>query len=231
MKLLKLFAGKLPAGLERWKYPTLILLLGVALVLWPARSKSEDTVQVRESEPAQTVSEEDAAVYRQRTERELESVLSQIDGAGRVRVMLTLRTGPETRYQTDRSVTERSEGDRTDRSSEEKTVILDRGSAYHEPAVVTTAYPAFQGALILAEGGGDPKLRLELSAAVAALLGLSYAMPTVGAVITGLLGGRLLDLLPVSQVLYIAAAISALGSVFALLGTRKAPDKAAAEET
>lgn len=179
MKLLKQLAGKLPAGLERWKYPALILLLGVALVLWPVRSKGENAVQVRESEPSPEVSEEDAAAYRQRTERELESVLSQIEVAGRVRVMLTLRTGPETRYQTDRSVTERSEGDRTEWSSEEKTVILDRGSAYHEPAVVTTAYPAFQGALILAEGGGDPKLRLELSAAVAALLGLGADQITV----------------------------------------------------
>lgn len=60
---------------------------------------------------------------------------------------------------------------------------------------------------------------------------LINAMPTVGAVITGLMGGRLLDILPVSQVLYIAAAISALGTILALLGTRKAPDKVERQET
>lgn len=60
---------------------------------------------------------------------------------------------------------------------------------------------------------------------------LINAMPTVGAVITGLMGGRLLDMLPVSQVLYIAAAISAVGSILALLGTGKAPDRAEQENT
>ena len=59
---------------------------------------------------------------------------------------------------------------------------------------------------------------------------LINAMPTVGAVITGLIGGRLLDILPVSQVLYIAAAVSCLGTVLALLGTRKAPDKGEQEQ-
>ena len=35
---------------------------------------------------------------------------------------------------------------------EEKTVLLEQGSAYHEPALVGLAYPVFQGALVVAEG-------------------------------------------------------------------------------
>lgn len=59
---------------------------------------------------------------------------------------------------------------------------------------------------------------------------LINAMPTVGSVISGLIGGRLLDILPVSQVLYAAAVLSLLGTVLALLGTRKASDKVEREQ-
>ena len=83
------------------------------------------------------------------------------------------------RYQTDRREQTEQEGERSSREAEEKTVMQNRGSAYNEPAVVSTAYPVFQGALIVAEGGGDPEVRLRLSAAVSALLGLGADQITV----------------------------------------------------
>ena len=112
-------------------------------------------------------------------ERELSGMLSQVEGAGKVQVMLTLKTGPASQYQTDRSLTASREGEKESQSSEERTVMIGRGSAYDEPAVVSTAYPVFQGALIVAEGGADPSVRYQLSAAVAALLGLGVDQITV----------------------------------------------------
>lgn len=163
---------RLPALLERFKYPIGVLLLGLALVLLPVRGGGGEPAQ----ETAPAASEQPAAgsaeAYRSAVERELESLLSQMEGAGRVRVMLTLKTGPAARYQSDRSATESRDGDRVSASTEEKTVMLERGSAYNEPAIVSTAYPVFQGALVVAEGGGDERVRLRLSGAVAALLGL-----------------------------------------------------------
>ncbi len=169
--------GKLPSLLERYKYPALILLLGVFLVLLPSggeksAQQSPPETEAAEGEPA----DED---YRAKMERELEALLSQVAGAGRVKVMLTMKTGPATRYQTDRSVSASREGDRENQSSEERTVMIGRGSAYDEPAVVSTAYPVFQGAVIVAEGGADPSVRYQLSAAVAALLGLGADQITV----------------------------------------------------
>ena len=96
-----------------------------------------------------------------------------------MRVMLTLRTGPAARYQTDRSERRSTDGDQTSSASEEKTVMLDRGNAYNVPAIVSTEYPVFQGALIVAEGGADPTVRYQLSAAVAGLLGLGADRITV----------------------------------------------------
>jgi stage III sporulation protein AG len=93
--------------------------------------------------------------------------------------MLTLETGPASNFQTDRSESRSTESDRENRTTEEKTVMMDRGSAYDEPAVVSTAFPVFRGALIVAEGGDDPVIRYQLSAAVAALLDLGADQITV----------------------------------------------------
>ena len=177
MKIGKELLGKVPAFLERYKYPIFVLFIGLALVLLPS-GRSEPAKQelpqvtVTESEP-----EDDD--YRLRMERELGALLSQVDGAGRVKVMLTLKTGPASRFQTDRSVSSSREGERESQSTEERTVMIGKGSAYDEPAVVSTVYPVFQGALIVAEGGADPSIRYQLSAAVAALLGLGTDQITV----------------------------------------------------
>ena len=177
MKISKELLGKLPAWLERYKYPALILLLGVFLVLWPSGRK--ETAEPKMPEPAATENTREDEDYCAKMEQQLAALLSQVDGAGRVKVMLTLKTWPSSQYQTDRSVSTSREGERESQSSEERTVMFGRGSAYDEPAVVSTAYPVFQGALIVAEGGADPSVRYQLSAAVAALLGLGADQITV----------------------------------------------------
>ena len=169
---------KLPKLLDRFKYPLGILLLGVALLLWPSRKTEEPAA----AEPVPAVTEESGETgedYCRSMEQRLEALLCQVEGAGKVRVLLSLKSGPAASYQTDVNTEERPEGEGTVRSREEKTVILSRGSAYDELAVVRTAYPVFQGALIVAEGGADPVVRAQLSAAVAALLDLGADQITV----------------------------------------------------
>lgn len=183
MKLEWKLPAKLPAFLERYKYPILIVLLGVILMLWPSHEKQEEPYQEPqrsfETVQAEPAAQDNGMEYCRRTEQKLEAALSQIHGAGRVRVMLTLKSGPAASYQTDKTRTETQEGERSSLSSEEKTVMVDRGSAYNEPAVVSTVYPVFQGALIVAEGGADETVRYQLCAAVSALLGLGTDQITV----------------------------------------------------
>ena len=169
---------KLPKLLDRFKYPLAVLILGVGLLLWPGRSPSKPVDA--EPLPAATEPEADGGeAYRAEVERRLEALLCQVEGAGRVRVLLTLKAGPAASYQTDLRTEERPAEGGSSLSREEKTVILSRGNAYDELAVVQTAYPVFQGALVVAEGGADPKVRLQLSAAVAALLDLGADQITV----------------------------------------------------
>ena len=112
-------------------------------------------------------------------EQRLTDMLSKIDGAGRVEVMLTLRTGSRTRFQTDTQTSEDTGAEESRRSEERKTVILSEGSAYDKAAVSAVDYPLFQGALIVSEGADTASVRLALTQAVAALTGLSSDQITV----------------------------------------------------
>ena len=166
--------GRLAKMLKKYKYAALVLLLGIALLLLPS-GKSKKEVQ-----DSKTVSAElDDDGYAALTEQRLTQMLSQIDGAGRVEVMLTLRTGGRTRYQTDTQLSESTTEDGTQKSEERKTVILSEGSAYDKAAVAAVDYPLFQGALILSEGADSASVKLALIQAVSALTGLSSDQITV----------------------------------------------------
>lgn len=160
---------KILAGLKKYKYAVLVLLLGIALMLLPFGKKEETTeteVQVG------TLSDE---AYAQALEQRLEDMLCQVSGAGQVRVMLTLQTGSRTEYQTDTQISDSE----TQSQEERKTVILSEGSAYDKAAVSAVQYPRFQGALILCQGADQSTVRLSLVNAVAALTGLSSGQITV----------------------------------------------------
>ena len=165
--------GKLGKGLKKYKYAVLVLLLGVALLLLPGKKE-----QPQETAAPQSTAEDDDA-YAAMMEQRLTDMLSKIDGAGKVEVMLTLRTGSRTRFQTDTQTSEDTGADETRRSEERKTVILSEGSAYDKAAVSAVDYPLFQGALIVSEGADAASVRLALTQAVAALTGLSSDQITV----------------------------------------------------
>ena len=160
---------KILAGLKKYKYAVLILLLGIALMLLPFGKKEEaPEAEVQED----TLTDE---AYAQALEQRLEDMLCQVSGAGQVRVMLTMQTGSRTEYQTDTQIS----NSETQSQEERKTVILSEGSAYDKAAVSAVQYPRFQGALILCQGADQSTVRLSLVNAVAALTGLSSGQITV----------------------------------------------------
>lgn len=91
--------GQAAQLIRKYRIPLLVFLLGVALVLIPSRTKKE--------EPQQTSAEAAETDFNlSATQKQLETLLSAIDGAGRVRLMLTLSSGERIVYQTDsRTVT------------------------------------------------------------------------------------------------------------------------------
>lgn len=135
----------------KYKYPILVLLVGLALLALP---KGEPPEQV--TLPAETVAVD--------LERRLEALLSQIAGAGQVRVLLTEDTGRETVYQTDTQ---------TDADSlREDTVIVEDSARMETGLVRRTLEPSYRGAVILCQGADAPGVKLAIVEAVRCVTGL-----------------------------------------------------------
>lgn len=102
----------------------------------------------------------DASAYQEQLEQRLEELISQMAGAGKTTVMLTLETGEEAIYALDT----RSEP----QQSQQTHVLLEDGSALKE----TIYQPQVRGAAVLCEGGGDVRIAAKITAMVGALLDL-----------------------------------------------------------
>lgn len=185
MKLPEQWREKLSGLWSRYRYPLIVLMLGLLLVLWPgkqAKSAEVAGASASASGPSEQQSELSSfseQTYCRQTEQKLEQILGKIASAGRVKVMLTLQSGTSTQYQTDVSSQTSGTGEQQEQSLEQKTVMLSKGSSYNEAAVVKTEYPTFRGALIVCEGGDEPAVRLQIVNAVSALLGLGADKITV----------------------------------------------------
>lgn len=140
----------------KYKYPILIVLVGLGLMLLPGRSEP-----VPEQTPAETVSE---ATLEDR----LEAILSQIEGAGQVRVLLTEDSGRETLYQTD----SQSQSGDSGSSRSDDTVLVEDGSRVETGLVRQTLEPKYRGAVVLCQGADQPVVQLAIVNAVRCVTGL-----------------------------------------------------------
>lgn len=168
---------KLPQLFARYKYVLLVVIVGVALLLWP--SSGPDGKESETPASAETV-----AFSVEELEARLEKALSAAKGVGRVRIVLTLKTDMEVLLSQDESVSQRREWNDGqlsvyDTQSDTKTVMGSDSSSGGEPVVVGRVYPEFKGALIVCDGGGDPAVRLQIVEAVSALTGLGSDKITV----------------------------------------------------
>lgn len=152
---------KLWNSLGRYKYVLLVMAAGALLLLLPSGERGK-----AEPEPVTANAEEDFSV--EALEEKLEAALSRVEGAGDVKVVLTVRSGMRRVLAQNSSL----EQDGSAVQRENQTVVVSAGSGQQETVLVQQVYPQFQGALVVAEGGGDPAIRLKLTEAVAALTGL-----------------------------------------------------------
>lgn len=153
--------------LGKYQYVLILLLVGVFLLALPIGGKKPDATPEVKSQAGG----EDTALSWTDLEERLEKALSQIEGVGEVRVVLTLKEGP-------RQVLAQ-EGKVGENSHETTTVLASPSSGVREPVTVQELGPSYQGALVVAQGADDPQVRLALSQAVSALTGLGADKITI----------------------------------------------------
>ncbi len=123
----------------------------------------------------QTVKEDDAnafaASYTADLEKRLTDLLSRVEGAGKVCVMVTLDDSFENEYAAEKSVS----GD----SYEATYPSFKNGSGKEEGLLLKVRRPKVRGAAIVAQGADDPRVKAALTDAAAAVLGVSSARVSV----------------------------------------------------
>ena len=151
---LKDFKKRITDGFKQYKYAVLILILGLALMLIPGKRAVSQT-----AEPQQEVQTQSLDVCAL-----LEEILSQIQGAGKVRVLLSEAAGQRTVYQTDSDIS----GD----SSRLDTVIITDGDRAQNGLIQQVDPPTYLGAIIVCQGGDRAEVRLAIAEAVSRYTGL-----------------------------------------------------------
>lgn len=152
-------AGKIPKWLQRYRYPILIVLVGLVLLMLPGRSATDDT---------ETPSAEVSRTEQADPARELEEILAQISGVGKVRVMLSVGTGQITVYQQDEDSTGSDSG-----SSVRRETVTVTDAERNEQALITQIIPAaYQGAVVVCQGAQSASVRLAVVEAVCKATGL-----------------------------------------------------------
>ena len=130
----------------------LILIIGVVLMV---AAGGHD----RKKEAVSTANE----IAVEDEEKRLADILSQIDGAGEVSVMITYYSSTEKDIAYETKIASR--GDKSETSEDKKAVMTDG-----EPMVVKEVYPQVKGVIVTAQGAGNTAVKAAISEAVSSSL-------------------------------------------------------------
>lgn len=153
--------GKLTANIPKWfykyRYPIGILLIGLALLMIPGKQKTESPSQVESTE-----------IQQPDTAQQLAQILGQIEGVGKIKVMLTVAAGETTLYQNDQNI---DSANGTSSVRQETVIIAD--SDRNQTALITQVLPPkYQGAVVVCQGADLPSVKWAIVEAVSKATGL-----------------------------------------------------------
>lgn len=156
---IKKITAKLHELTIKYKYAIVVLMIGLVLLMIPGKqSKETETLKEPMTLAGQKTVSEDS----------LAQILQSVEGAGKVKVLLSMGTGEETVYQTDTEVS--SSGDSSEQTI--KTVIV-TDSQRCESGLIRQINPAaYKGAIVVCQGADSPAVRLAVTQAVSKITGL-----------------------------------------------------------
>ena len=168
-------------------YLIMLVAAGMLLMLWgrternAAHPEYPQAVPVFAYQPDETPPPGQSTRPERALEEELEAFFSLVEGAGRVRVMVSASGGRETVFAVDTTsnhsyLMEEDAGggtrDQRQISTQEQTVIITDRNGLDQPLILREIEPRIEGVVIIAEGGDDPFVRDALTRAAIAVLGV-----------------------------------------------------------
>ena len=176
---------------EKWKWKQikkehwiLLLLVGILIMTLciPTEQRSQDGenqyhVQTDITESRSSQGQDDEL---RRYEEQLENLLSLMDGAGKVKVMITESASRTAVVEKDQPYSiqmsqdgESSDSTKQQQENREETTVFERDSQGNEtPYVSKTLAPEIEGILVLAQGGDNSVTAKNITESVMALFGI-----------------------------------------------------------
>jgi stage III sporulation protein AG len=156
---------KLIHWIKKYRYPILILLIGLLLMVLPGKREDKEKM----------VSESIVSDAKADPSKELAQILGRIQGVGKVEVLLTVKVGESTIYQTDEDLSTSENGSKV----RKETVIITGADRQQQALVTQILSPEYLGAVIVCQGGDSTQVRLAVVEAVSKATGLGADKITV----------------------------------------------------
>lgn len=155
----KIIQGRLKQFLHKYRYATIVLLIGLILLMLPERkTQTQITTPQSDMRVDQNAIEPDSLV----------EILESIDGAGKVKVLLSVAKGAETLYQTDSDISISESGE----SRQIDTVLISDSQRTQTGLVRQTNPQTYLGAVVVCQGADSASVRLAVCQAVSKITGL-----------------------------------------------------------
>lgn len=160
----------------KWILAVLVGLLFLVIAM-PMGEKKKTDEKSRIEQSGQEAKKNTNNTEKSEVEAQLEKMLSAIDGAGRVQVMITYKDSGTRVVEKDTKTTNEitSETDssggvrKVNGADKEETTVYDSGKGDGEPFIAKELTPQIEGILVVADGGNKTAVKQNISNAILAL--------------------------------------------------------------
>lgn len=159
---------------KQFKLIVIVLFFGLLALIVLNSSFGEDLTSINKTNNDYNFTS--SLEYCEKLENKLEEVLSGISGVGKVRVMVTVESGPELKLAKNTEETKNETttgGNFTSSSTMIDEPIIVTTSSSKQPLVITELTPKITGVLVVASGAKDIGVKMNLMQAIVSLLNIS----------------------------------------------------------
>ena len=154
-----------------------LFALGIAGILLLGASELLPSTTDSEKPAAQTSGELSVSSQEQALEQRVQEIVGTVEGAGKVKVMITLEDAGETIYAQDEQLDAEHQYDENgqkvlDRNSGQSSHLFFDSGSDEQPLVETVRQPTVQGVAVICEGAGDVSVESRITQVVSTVLGI-----------------------------------------------------------
>lgn len=150
-------------------------ILGIALIFLSSfMGKKTEETDTPVSETKITADD-----YAKKLEEDLSKIISNINGAGKTNILITIDREIESVYQTDIDTNNKSDGENSQYSNKSSTVIVRGKNSTEEPIKVTEIMPKIKGVLVVCEGADSAIVKQNIIDSVRTVLGVASSRVSV----------------------------------------------------